>query len=208
MISSGVIFASFSDIIIGSELGALSAEILAAGSVGGIVGLAIGFNVVFTIMYPDIGVPANLEEIPGIGPLLGIYSLQSIIRGQGEPLTPERLKASYYGAASFLMSITESYDDELYAALIDPKTAQHRTSEYVRKNNNPPVPITPIPGDEDTFLNNLYNWSKDKINSGINEYKAGNYLKGTVDITKGTGGICIWGALIIKKLWPDVGNNG
>ena len=61
----------------------------------------------------------------------------------------------------------------------------------------------PIDGDKATFLTNLYNWSKKKINKGINQIKSGNYVKGAANVSLGTGGIYIWGSCLIDILWPE-----
>lgn len=82
-------------------------ELFAAGAIGGFMGLAIAADIIITLEYPDIGVPANLHAIPGWGTLLYFYSFQSIIRGEGEPLTPRRLGQSSLWWSSILMAIVE-----------------------------------------------------------------------------------------------------
>jgi parallel beta-helix repeat protein len=203
VVGTGVIAAGSSEAIIGG--GVLSAEILAAGSLGGLVGLAVALDVILTIQYPDIMVPVNLKALPGLGPLLSIYSLQSIMRGQGEPLTPDRLEDSYYQAASFLMSITESDYESLYnVAKNDVTTLQQRTSDWVaEKIGTKLLPPPPKKGDKAAFLQNLYDKSKNLIESGISDYKAGNYVMGTAKITLGTGGVYLWGSVLFYEIWPE-----
>ena len=58
-------------------------------------------------------------------------------------------------------------------------------------------------GDKAKFLINLYKESKNKINTGINEIKVGNYVKGAADITVGTGGLQLWGSYLMYILWPE-----
>ncbi len=62
------------------------------------------------------------------------------------------------------------------------------------------------PKDTAEFLLNLYKKSKEKINEGRAELKAGNYPKGMADITIGTGGLTLWGPLftgiLANNLWP------
>ena len=82
-------------------------ELFAAGALGGLIGLAIAADIIITLEYPDIGVPGNLHTIPGLGTMLYFYSLQSIIRGEGEPLTPRRLGQSSLWWSSILIAIAE-----------------------------------------------------------------------------------------------------
>ncbi len=198
VIGVGAIAAGSSEAIIGS--GVLSAEILAAGSLGGLIGLAVALDVILIIQYPDIMVPVNLKALPGLGPLLSIYSLQSIIRGQGEPLTPDRLKQSYLKGASFLMSIPESDYEEIYnIAKITNEEWKKRAAAWAEKQYDKykdQLPPIPSGGDEDDFLLNLFNVSKQLIKSGIQDYKAGYYASGTAKLALGTGGLYYWSSYI------------
>ena len=105
-VSAGSVFGFDASI---SEL----AAVLGSNPIRWVAGLAIGFAAVdgyLIATYPNEAVPANLEAMPGIGTLLAIYSLQSVLQGKGDPLTPENLAADCQEGAYLLLVLSE-YDD-------------------------------------------------------------------------------------------------
>jgi parallel beta-helix repeat protein len=118
-------FLGFFGIIIGGVLGE---ETVASGLllVGGetIAELSIAVPIVglfvvtaladawFIQNYPEQAIPANLKAIPGIGIILSTYALQSVIRGEGDPLNPEKLEKNSLEGAYLLLLLSEDDDFE------------------------------------------------------------------------------------------------
>lgn len=103
------------------EIGVVAVDIAAAiDAAGGFIGLVsnpIGWAVAFAIadayltqQYPDLMVPANLKSIPIVGIGVSLYALQSEIRGDGDPLTPERLQEDYWKGVNLIIEISDSED--------------------------------------------------------------------------------------------------
>ena len=70
------------------------ATALFSNPVGWVISLGIAAFAIDAYLiweYPDIMIPVNLEAIPVIGPLLSIYSLQAVLRGQNDPLSPAKI---------------------------------------------------------------------------------------------------------------------
>ncbi|WP_083809370.1 right-handed parallel beta-helix repeat-containing protein [Methanobacterium paludis] len=106
------------DITMDSIAAALTGEQI--GEIAGIValdnlvGLVVAFviaDALLTAKYPDIMVPANLKALPQIGILFTLYDTKSEIRGDGNPLTPQRLQGDLQGVLSLLTSKLYNYDD-------------------------------------------------------------------------------------------------
>jgi parallel beta-helix repeat protein len=203
----------FAGLAIGSvftaaETAGMGATILALAS--NPVGWVIGFAIVDAYLiwnYPDIAVPANLKAIPFFGQLLALYSLQSIIRGQGEPLTPGRLEQSFLEGANLLISISENDYGELYDLLNQKKEQASIYGPLLNKQlddyKKSQAALPPPKGDKAEFLKNLYNKAVDLINEGLSDVYAGNYVKGIMKISLGTGGIYYWGSYILIDLVPE-----
>jgi hypothetical protein len=89
------------------------------------VGWAVAFAIVdagLTLKYPDIMVPVNLKSIPVVGIWVSLYALQSELRGDGDPLTPERLQKDLQKANTLLIGLVED-DEENYPELPDGQTS-------------------------------------------------------------------------------------
>ena len=166
-----------------AEATGMGATIL--GLVSNPVGWVIGFAIVDAYLlwnYPDMAVPANLKAIPFFGQLLALYSLQSIIKGQGEPLTPERLEQSFFESANLLMSLTsltENEYQELYTAMVSGSNqdtndwVDNRRMDHLNSRNEFLKGDGPK-GDKGKFLKNLYDASKKRCNDGWNKLKSGD----------------------------------
>jgi hypothetical protein len=206
-------YTTFAGLAIGTvataaETAGMGATILALAS--NPVGWVIGFAIIDAYLiwnYPDIAIPANLKAIPFFGQLLALYSLQSIIRGQGEPLTPGRLEQSFLEGANLLISISENDYGELYDLLNQKKEQASIYGPLLNKQlddyKKSQAALPPPKGDKAEFLKNLYNKAVDLINEGLSDVYAGNYVKGIMKISLGTGGIYYWGSYILIDLVPE-----
>jgi len=106
------------------------AAVLGSNPVGWVIGLAAVFGAVdgyLIATYPDEAVPANLEAIPFVGTFLSVYSLQSVLQGNGDPLTPGNLAVSCHKGANLLLVLSE---DEDFDNIVTELEGLYNTGKY------------------------------------------------------------------------------
>ncbi|MCK9150564.1 hypothetical protein [Methanobacterium alcaliphilum] len=171
-------------------------EIAAACFEVPVVGWAIGAAIVdiyLLVEYPEIAVPANLKAIPIIGTVFTIYSTQSMLWGQGEPLTPERIQKSISDTTKFFISISEKEYAEIYNTFVPQDEHNKRNaqwySEQIRKLKKLATALTAISGGDDgdydepgKVIEALVTDAGKRITRGISKYQAGDVAGGSVDI--------------------------